>query len=206
MITVVSCDDHGIVGSGIGRLLAATPDMTLEAVVLNAADLLTAVTRYQPTVAVIDIDLPDASGLDLLGPIAELSPDTRAVIFTMHNARGYVEKAKNLGARGYVTKECLDVELISTIRGAANGDDFLSSRQVRPGPAPTAPRSFDVLTAREFEVLGLLAQGLTNSEIAHALFVSPRTVETHRASVQRKLGLRTRAELARAVREAGLLA
>jgi DNA-binding NarL/FixJ family response regulator len=164
------------------------------------------VKQFQPALAVIDIGLPDCSGLDLLGPIGKASPGTRVVMLSTYGARGYVEKARLSGARGYVTKECLEDELILALRRVMEADEFVSFRQsdgeVEGRPRPSA---VDGLSPREIEVLNLLVLGLTNPEIAERLCVSPRTVESHRAGVQRKLGVRTRAELARVAHEAGLV-
>jgi DNA-binding NarL/FixJ family response regulator len=205
MITIVTCDDHRIVAAGIRRILAETTDLVLQASVLTAADLLTAVKELRPAVAVVDIDLPDGNGLELPGRIREASPTTKTVIFSMYSGRAYVQKARANGASAYLTKACLDEELTATIRAVAHNDGFVSSsQQAGEVPADAPIKSLDVLSARELEVLKLLSQGLTNSEIATSLFVSPRTVEGHRASIQRKLGLRTRAELARAAHAAGI--
>jgi DNA-binding NarL/FixJ family response regulator len=206
MVGVVVCDDHGIVRSGIRRILEETDDLELLASASTGDELLAAVTRFKPDLAVIDIRLSDRSGLDLLAPIGRLSPATRVVMLSMYGARGYVEKARLGGARGYVTKECLEDELILALRRVMDTDGFVSFRQPDGEPAGRQRGSpVDGLSAREAEVLNLLVLGLTNPEIADRLCVSPRTVESHRAGVQRKLGVRTRAELARVAREAGLV-
>lgn len=206
MVGVVVCDDHGIVRSGIRRILEETDDLELLASASTGDELLAAVTRFQPDLAVVDIRLSDCSGLDLLAPIGKLSPSTRVVMLSMYGARGYVEKARLGGARGYVTKECLEDELILALRRVMDSDGFVSFRQPEgQDSGRDRPSAVDGLSSREAEVLNLLVQGLTNPEIAERLCVSPRTVESHRAGVQRKLGVRTRAELARVAREAGLV-
>jgi DNA-binding NarL/FixJ family response regulator len=206
MVGVVVCDDHGIVRSGIRRILEETDDLELLASASTGDELLAAVTRLQPDLAVIDIRLTDCSGLDLLAPIGKLSPGTRVVMLSMYGARGYVEKARLGGARGYVTKECLEDELILALRRVMDTDGFVSFRQPAGEAAgQESPSAVDGLSSREAEVLNLLVLGLTNPEIAERLCVSPRTVESHRAGVQRKLGVRTRAELARVARESGLV-
>lgn len=204
MISIVTCDDHRIVAAGIRRILAETPDLVLEGSVVTAADLLTMVKELRPSVAVVDIDLPDGSGLELPAQIAGASPTTKTIIFSMYSGRAYVQKAKANGASAYLTKACLDEELIATIREVVAGADFVSLQHGGELPADAPVTSLDALSARELEVLKLLTRGLTNSEIAAELIVSPRTVEGHRASIQRKLGLRTRAELARAAHAAGI--
>ncbi len=205
-VGVVVCDDHGIVRSGIRRMLEETDDLQLLASASTGSELLAAVKQFQPALAVIDIGLPDCSGLDLLGPIGKASPTTRVVMLSTYGARGYIEKARLGGARGYITKECLEDDLIQALRKVLAADEFVAF------PQPTGqaegrdrPSAIDGLSPREVEVLNLLVLGLTNPEIAERLSVSPRTVESHRAGVQRKLGVRTRAELARVAHEAGLV-
>lgn len=206
MVGVVVCDDHGIVRSGIRRILEETDDLDLLASASTGNELLAAVEQFQPALAVIDIGLPDCNGLDLLGAIGKLSPTTRVVMLSTYGARGYVEKARLGGARGYITKECLEDELILALRRVLDTDEFVSFRQSdAEAEGRTRPSAVDGLSPREVEVLNLLVQGLTNPEIAERLCVSPRTVESHRAGVQRKLGVRTRAELARVAHEAGLV-
>lgn len=203
---VVICDDHGIVRSGIGRMLAETDDLELLATASDGAQLLRQVSKLAPDLVVLDIRLSDGNGLDLLPQIATISPSTRVVMLSMYGARGYVERARARGARGFLTKECLEDELVGALRAVLRDDGFVSFRSgtevgTRARPASAA----EELSPREVEVLELLVLGLTNAEIAERLVVSPRTVESHRAGVQRKLGVRTRAELARIARQAGLV-
>lgn len=206
MIGVVVCDDHGIVRSGIRRIFASTDDLVLLDSVATGKELLIAVAEHRPDVAIVDIRLPDCSGLDLVSPVAAVCPETRVVVLSMYGARGYVEKARAVGARGYVTKECLEDELTAAVRHVMTDQGFVAG--CSPGRSPSESWSGCVgdLSAREREVLVLLALGMTNAEIADQLFLSCRTVESHRASLQRKVGLRSRAELARVARDAGLTA
>jgi DNA-binding NarL/FixJ family response regulator len=207
MINVVVCDDHGIIRSGIRRLLQGTPDLQLVASAPTGELMLSAIEEFRPPLAVLDIRLSDCSGLDLLGRIASISPDTRVVMLSMYSARGYMDKAKANGARGYITKECLDDELVAVLRAVLKDEGFVTfppETTQAQGAGPGSP-NVDVLSSRELEVFKLIASGLTNAEVADALCVSPRTVESHRASVQRKLMVRTRAELAQLARDAGLV-
>ncbi|MET8249158.1 response regulator transcription factor [Streptomyces sp. NPDC005202] len=208
MIGVVVCDDHGIIRSGIRRILEGTPNFQLRAAAPTGKLLVEAIEQYRPELAVVDIRLPDGSGLDLLGSIAAISPGTNVVMLSMYSARGYVEKAKILGARGYITKECMEEELIEVLHAVMKDDKFVTyvPEETASQGAERHPNvDLDSLSSRELEVLKLIAAGLTNSEVADELRISPRTVESHRASVQRKLIVRSRAELARVAREAGLL-
>lgn len=197
MITIVACDDHRIVCVGIQRVLSSAADMSVLAAAVTPDDLLEEVARLQPTIALLDINLGSTSGLDLIDPVTERSPETKIIFFTMYDSTAYVRRAKELGARGYITKDRLDHELIDLIREVVGSDGFVSSVATTEPKDATAP--VESLTARELDVLTMLAQGMTNAEIATSLYLSRRTVESHRARIQIKLGLKTRAELARAL-------
>lgn len=203
MISVVVCDDHGIIRSGIARILETTADFELVAAVPTGELLLQAVLDLRPDLVILDIRLTDCSGLDLLKKVLATAPHTRVVMLSMYSAKGYVEKARTQGARGYITKECLDEDLVSVLQAVMTEDGFVSFRSGEPGKRLEA--DIDSLSSRELEVMILIASGLTNAEIADQLTVSPRTVESHRASIQRKLLIRTRAELAQVARDACLL-
>ncbi len=203
MTSVVVCDDHGIIRSGIARILEKTDDFELVAAAPTGELLLQAVRDFGPDLVVLDIRLSDCSGLDLLKQVLTIAPRARVVMLSMYSARGYIEKAKAEGARGYITKECLDEELVSVLRAVMSEDGFISYRSAEPEKRLEV--DIDLLSSRELEVMVLIASGLTNAEIADRLTVSPRTVESHRASIQRKLLIRTRAELALVARNAFLL-
>lgn len=203
MINVVVCDDHGIIRSGIARILEDTDDFELVAAVPTGALLLQAVRDLTPDLVVLDIRLSDCSGLDLLKQVLAVAPAVRVVMLSMYSARGYIDKAKADGARGYITKECLDEELVSVLQAVMTEEGFISFRP--PEPEKRLEVDINLLSSRELEVMVLIASGLTNAEIAHRLIVSPRTVESHRATIQRKLLIRTRAEFALVARNAMLL-
>lgn len=203
MISVVVCDDHGIIRSGIARILEKTDDFELVAAASTGELLLEAVRDFTPDLVVLDIRLSDCSGLDLLKQVLAIAPDVRVVMLSMYSARGYIDKARAEGARGYITKECLDEELVSVLQAVMTEDGFISFRSAEPEKRLEV--DIDLLSSRELEVMVLIASGLTNAEIADRLTVSPRTVESHRASIQRKLLIRTRAELAVVARNAFLL-
>lgn len=203
MISVVVCDDHGIIRSGIARILEKTDDFELVAAAPTGELLLEAVRDFTPDLVVLDIRLSDCSGLDLLKQVLAIAPDVRVVMLSMYSARGYIDKARAEGARGYITKECLDEELVSVLQAVMTEDGFISFRSAEPEKRLEV--DIDLLSSRELEVMVLIASGLTNAEIADRLTVSPRTVESHRASIQRKLLIRTRAELALVARNAFLL-
>lgn len=203
MISVVVCDDHGIIRSGIARILEKTNDFELVAAAPTGELLLDAVRDFSPDLVVLDIRLTDCSGLDLLKQVLAIAPGLRVVMLSMYSARGYIEKAKAEGARGYITKECLDEELVSVLQAVMTEDGFISYRSAEPEKRLEV--DIDLLSSRELDVMVLIASGLTNAEIADRLTVSPRTVESHRASIQRKLLIRTRAEFAVVARNACLI-
>lgn len=208
MTSVIVCDDHGIIRSGIARILETTPDFQLMASPSTGARLLETLQHVKPDLLVLDIRLTDCSGLDLLGQISIVAPETRVVMLSMYGAKGYIDKAKARGARGYITKECLDEELVSVLHAVMRDEGFVSFPPATPNTGSHEKpfeANIDALSSRELEVMKFIASGLTNSEIGEELTVSPRTVESHRASIQRKLMIRTRAELARVARDAGLL-
>lgn len=208
MTSVIVCDDHGIIRSGIARILEATPEFDLVATASTGTRLLETLQDVKPDLLVLDIRLTDCSGLDLLEKISVVAPRSRVVMLSMYGAKGYIDKAKAQGARGYITKECLDEELVSVLRSVMRDGGFISYPAATPNTGSreqSSTANIDALSSRELEVLKLIASGLTNTEIAERLTVSPRTVESHRASIQRKLMIRTRAELARVAQGAGLL-
>jgi two-component system response regulator NreC len=204
-ITVVLADDHAVVRSGLRLLLDSEPDFE---VVAEAGDI-DAARRYvrgnHPTVLVLDLNMPGGSSLEAIPKICEESPDTRIVVLTMQEEPVFARHALAAGAIGYVLKEAADDELVEAVRRGARGERYLNPRlgaRVAAEPPAGPP---DGLSEREAEVLRLIALGHTNSEIGEQLFLSVRTVETHRAHIQQKLRLSSRAELVRYALERGLI-
>jgi two-component system response regulator NreC len=198
-ITVVIADDHTVVRQGL-RLLVNNEDglqVIAEAGTVPDAERLT--RAHRPTVLVLDLNMPGGSGLGAIPRLRESTPDTAIVVLTMQDDPAFARKALQAGALGFVLKEAADEELLEAIRLAATGDTYLNPRLgARLAAAPDVPAGApDDLSDREVEVLGLIALGHTNSEIASHLFLSTRTVETHRAHIQQKLRRTSRAELVR---------
>jgi len=198
-VTVVLADDHPVVRSGLRMLLEAEQDIE---VVAEAGDVDAArrsVLGYKPTVLVLDLNMPGGSSLEAMPSIAEASPATLVVVLTMQDDPAFAREALRAGARGYVLKQSAGTELVQAIRAAADGGTWLNPElgaRMAAAPAPaTGPP--DDLTDRELDVLRLIALGHTNNEIASQLFLSVRTVETHRAHIQQKLKMSSRAELVR---------
>jgi two-component system response regulator NreC len=206
-ITVVLADDHAVIRRGLRLLVDAEADMQVLAEAADVPDAERLTRAHRPRVLVLDLNMPGSSGLDAIPNVREQSPDTAIVVLTMQDDPGFARQALQAGALGYVLKEAADSELLQAIRLAADGDTYLNPRLgARMAAQPPAPAGRpDDLTEREAEVLRLVALGHTNTEIAAQLYLSPRTVESHRSHVQRKLRLSTRAELVRYALEHGYL-
>jgi two-component system response regulator NreC len=162
---------------------------------------------HRPSVLVLDLNMPGGSSLDAIPRLGEQAPETAVVVLTMQDDPAFARRALQAGARGFVLKEAADEELLEAIRLAAAGDTYLNPRLgARMAATPDVPAGPpDDLSERELEVLQLIALGHTNSEIAEQLFLSTRTVETHRAHIQQKIRRTSRAELVRYALDHGLL-
>jgi two-component system, NarL family, response regulator NreC len=204
--SILIADDHAVVRSGLRMLLEAEPDFE---VVAEAGDVPQTIRRlkgFKPDVLLLDLHMPGGPSLEAFPEMLAASPGTRVVVLTMQNSPGFVREALRAGALGYVTKEAADAELVEAVRLAARGEPYLHPKfgaRLATDPAQDGPPGN--LTEREAEVLRLIALGHTNTEIAGQLFLSVRTVESHRAHVQQKLGLSTRAELVHYALEHGLV-
>ena len=195
MIGVVIADDHAVVRRGLKQLLGAEPDVEVLAEAGDIEDARRYVRGHHPQVLVLDLNLPGGSSLKHIPSIRAESPDTQIVVLTMQNEPAYAREALGAGALGYVLKEAAETELVEAVRRAAVGDTYLNPRlgaRVAAEPPPGPP---DGLSEREVDVLRMISLGYTNAEIAAQLYLSVRTVETHRAHIQQKLRLGSRAEL-----------
>jgi two-component system response regulator NreC len=208
-ISVLLMDDHVVVREGLRALLERQDDID---VVAEAGSVTEAVeSDAHPDVVVADLVLPDDRGADVVRRLRERHPDAAILVLTMVDNPTDVQLCLAAGARGYLLKETASTELVDAVRRVAAGADYLQPSlgaalaKWREAPGRVHARAIDELTPREREVLRLIALGHTNAEIATMLYVSVRTVENHRASVLRKLGLRTRAELVRHANDAGLV-
>jgi two-component system response regulator NreC len=204
-IRLVLADDHAVVRSGLRLVLESEDDME---VVAEASDVESArryVRGHHPNVLVLDLNMPGGSSLEAIPQIRSESPETQIVVLTMQQEPAFAREALGAGALGYVLKEAADEELVEAVRLAAGGESYLNPRlgaRIASEPAPGPP---DDLSPREVDVLRLIALGHTNAEIGKELYLSVRTVETHRAHIQQKLRLSTRAELVRYALERGLI-
>lgn len=205
-ITIVLADDHEIVRSGIRMVLEAQPDMTVVAEAGDGDDAVRYALGHKPTILVLDLNMPKVSGLDAIPRIQIASPKTAVIVLTMQAEPGFARQALRSGAKGYVVKQSAASELVGAIRSVIDGGTYVNpSLGARLATEPDDAGPPDDLTPRETEVLGLLALGFTNPEIAEKLVLSVRTVETHRANIQRKTGSSTRAELVAYATENDLL-
>jgi two-component system, NarL family, response regulator NreC len=194
-IKLVLADDHAVVRSGLRMLLDSEPDFEVVAEASNIEDARRYVRGHHPTVLVLDLNMPGGSSLQAIPILRQESPDTQIVVLTMQQEPAFAREALGGGALGYVLKEAADEELVEAVRRAAAGENYLNPKlgaRIASEPPPGPP---DDLSEREVDVLRLIALGHTNSEVAEQLFLSVRTVETHRSHIQQKLRLSTRAEL-----------
>jgi DNA-binding NarL/FixJ family response regulator len=209
-IRVLVADDHMIVRTGIRHVLESEPGFEVVGEAGNGAEALSLAAALLPDVVVLDISMPDVSGLELAAQLRDTG-DCRVLILSMHNNAEYVLESVRAGADGYLLKDTAATELRTAIRAVCQGESYFSppvasrlSAAVR-GERDQGPAGLEQLTAREREVLLGIAQGRTNKEIATELHISHRTVETHRESLMRKLQIRTVAELTRFALGAGIL-
>jgi two-component system, NarL family, response regulator NreC len=206
-ITIVLADDHEVVRAGLRMVLDAEADLTVVAEAGDVALIEHRLAAHRPTVLVLDVNMPGGSTIPVIPRLRSASPQTRIVMLTMQDDPELAREALRGGATGFVLKEAPKDELIQAVRLAAAGRTYLTpelgaklaTETARTGGAP------DDLSPREIEVLRLLALGHTNSEIATQLFLSVRTVESHRAHIQQKTQRSSRAELVTYARDHGLL-
>jgi two-component system, NarL family, response regulator NreC len=198
-VTVVLADDHAVVRKGLRLLVEAEDGLRVLAEAGTVPDALRMAKAHRPQVLVLDLNMPGGSSLEAIPTIREEAPMTAIVVLTMQNDPSFARKALQAGALGFVLKEAADDELLGAIKLAAEGETYLNPRlgaRLAAQPAqPAGPP--DDLSERELEVLKLIALGHTNAEVAGQLYLSVRTVESHRAHIQQKTRLSSRAELVR---------
>jgi two-component system response regulator NreC len=198
LIRLVLVDDHEVVRSGLRRVLEAQTNWSVEAETGDMDRALRAVLGHKPDVLVLDLNLGGISSLEHIPELLKRSPRTRIVILTMQTEPAYAREALRAGASAYVLKESAEHDLVEAVKAAARGETYLTPRVgAMIATEETGPPAAGDLTQREREILRLLALGHTNAEIAALLFLSRRTIDTHRSNIQGRLGLTTRAELTR---------
>ncbi len=213
-ITILLADDHPVVRQGLRSLLEAQPSFSVVGEADNGIEAVDKAERLKPDVLVVDVMMPGLNGLEVVKRVRERAPQTRVVVLSMHSNEPYVLEALRNGASAYVLKSTPTASLVEAVRAAALGQRYLSpplteraiaSYIQRADDANAELDSYKMLTSREREVFHLAAEGLSNPEIAERLSISPRTAETHRTNIMRKLSLRSQAELIRYARQHGII-
>lgn len=210
--TIVLADDHNVVRQGLRALLEGEPDLSIVGEASNGLEAVELAERLRPNVLVVDVMMPGLNGLEVTREVTQRSPQTRVIVLSMHANEAYVLAALKNGAVGYVLKDACADELVQAVRQARTDRYYLSSPLSERAIASYVQRAkkasldpYDTLTTREREVLQLAAEGHTSAEIASRLFISARTVETHRANLMHKLGLTNQIDLVRYALRRGIL-
>jgi DNA-binding NarL/FixJ family response regulator len=211
-VTIILADDHQMMRQGLRMVLEAQEHFQVVAEAGNGLDTLTLVERLHPDVLIVDVMMPGLNGLEVTRQVRQRASRTRVIVLSMYSNEAYVLEALRHGASGYVLKEAPADELVHAVHEVVAGRRYLSpplsERAIEAylqKAQDTVLNPYETLTTREREVLQLAAEGRTNGDIAAALYISPRTVETHRANVMRKLGLQHQADLIRYALQRGLL-
>ena len=208
-VRVLIVDDHAVVRAGLRLLLDAHDDLEAAGEAGSAREAVFKARELQPDVILMDVTMPGQSGIEAAPAVLHEAPEAKVLVLSMQDDPRYVREAFAAGASGYVLKEAADTELVSAVREVARGGRYvhpeLGARLIAADSAERKRAEEDPLSDREREVLRMLALGHTNQEIAQELFISVRTVETHRAHVMQKLHLTSRAELVRYALQQGLL-
>jgi DNA-binding NarL/FixJ family response regulator len=209
MIRVLIADDHGVVRSGLTMLIDRQVDMEVAAEAADGIEAVEQALKMRPDVAVLDVSMPRLTGLHAARQIRDHAQDVQVLMLSMHDDEAYFFDALEAGASGYVSKRGADGDLIDAIRTVAGGRTFLNSRTqqtlMRKWLEDGVTEPPDELTPRELEVTKLVAEAYTNRQIAEALNLAEKTVESHRANVLAKLGMRDRVELVRYAIRRGLV-
>jgi len=211
-ITVVLADDHHIVRKGLRTLLEAEGEFAVIGEEADGLNVVALVERLRPDVLLLDVQMPGLNGLEITRQIVQRALKTRVIILSMHANETYVREALRYGAHGYVLKDASPSEMVEAVREVSAGRRYLSRAlseraiDAYAEKAQAAPAdAYDMLTTREREVLHLAAESSSTSEIAARLGISPRTVETHRENLMRKLGLQSQTDLIRYALRRGIL-
>ncbi|MEO7711333.1 MAG: response regulator transcription factor [Gemmatimonadaceae bacterium] len=213
VIRVILADDHLVVRAGLKALLGATKDIEVVGEATNGRDALVLVERLTPTVAVLDLDMPQMDGLTATKEIVARANGTRVLILTMHTEEEYLVTLLEAGAAGYLMKNAADRELADAVRAIAAGDIYVQASASRTLARAVSRRNqhveerdrYQQLSERERDVLVLVAGGYSASEIGEKLFISPKTVETYKQRISEKMGLSHRADYVQLCLRLGLL-
>jgi two-component system NarL family response regulator len=201
---VLIVDDHPMVAEGIQSLLESYDDIAVVGTLGNGQEAVDRVSELSPDVILMDLNMPGVSGLNATEMILEERPETRIVILSMHDSPEYISTALSHGARGYILKDVPTDEIYTAIKTVMQGEEYLCTG-AKGSLKPKISDGRETLTSREQTILLELAQGQSNKDVANALNISVRTVETHRKNIKRKLGISSTAGLTRYALEHGVL-
>jgi two-component system response regulator NreC len=214
-IRILIVDDHGVLRAGLRALLSAESDFEVVDDAANGTDALRLATELVPDVVLLDMSMPGPNGIEVTRQLKKMLPETRVLILTVHEDETMLQEAIRAGASGYILKRAVESELIDAIQAVWRGDLYVHPAMTRAllkaiSPVMQPPQGsqegpIEALTPREAEVLRLIAQGYTNRQMADHLSISVRTVESHRANLMGKLGLRSRVDLVRYAKENNLI-
>lgn len=214
-IRIILADDHAVLRTGLKTFLNTQPDMEVVAEAADGGETIIKSSELLPDIVLMDITMPGLSGLEATRKIKERNPEVKVLVLTMHEDEGYLHRMLRAGADGYVPKKAADTELLAAIRATHRGEHFIHPsmtagiiaelRGDKKVASLNPVQAGEILSQREQEVLRLLAMGHTSQEIADRLYLSVKTVETHKARLKTKLGFRGRAELVRYAIQIGLL-
>jgi len=202
-VDIVLADDHGVLRGGLRALLNAEVDLKVIGEAASGDEALRLVPELQPDIVLLDLNMPGPGGIEVTRKLRDLVPETRVLVLTVHEDEGLLREAIESGASGYIIKRAVESELINAIRAVARGEMYIHPSMTRallntPTKRKRAPSGAqESLTPRETDVLRLIVLGYTNRQAAEELGLSVRTVETHRANLMGKLGLKSRVELVR---------
>lgn len=207
-IRILLADDHAVVRQGLGRILAAEPDMEIIAEAANGREAVERAEDLKPDVVVMDVAMPEVNGIEATRALMASSPQIKILAVSMHKEAVYVREILRAGARGYLIKDAQDQDLVEAVRALWQGKGYISpaiAESVLVDYRKHVNDPVDRLTVREREVLRLIAEGKTNKEIAASLNLSVYTVDAHRGNIMEKLNLRSAAEIVRFAMRNGLI-